>query len=57
MGAAFLAGLATGVWDSPEQIQKMWHKDRRFEPAREQKEIESLLQGWHDTIKRTRSEK
>ncbi|MBT4088846.1 MAG: hypothetical protein HN580_27285 [Deltaproteobacteria bacterium] len=57
MGAAFLAGLATGVWDSPEQIQKMWHKDRRFEPAREQKEIESLLQGWHDAIKRTRSEK
>ena len=57
MGAAFLAGLATGVWDSPDQIQKMWHEDRRFEPMRGSEEVESLLKGWHKAIKRTRSEK
>ena len=57
MGAAFLAGLATGVWDSTEQIQKMWHEDRRFEPMRGPEAVESLLKGWHEAVNRTRSEK
>ena len=35
MGAAFLAGLATGVWDSLEEIQTMWQEDRRFVPKRD----------------------
>jgi glycerol kinase len=33
LGAAFLAGLGTGVWSSPEELVDTWQLDRRFEPA------------------------
>ena len=32
MGAAYLAGLAEGVWGSTNDITAAWHLDRRFEP-------------------------
>jgi glycerol kinase len=32
LGAAFLAGLGTGVWSSLEEIAATWRQDRRFEP-------------------------
>ena len=35
LGAAFLAGLATGVWSSTEEIAATWQLERRFEPAME----------------------
>jgi glycerol kinase len=34
LGAAFLAGLGTGVWSSPDEIAATWRLDRRFEPGR-----------------------
>ncbi|GAA4927629.1 glycerol kinase GlpK [Streptomonospora halophila] len=33
LGAAFLAGLATGVWSSTDELARTWHLDRRFEPG------------------------
>lgn len=33
LGAAFLAGLGTGVWSSTDELQKTWRLDRRFAPA------------------------
>ncbi|WP_157244502.1 FGGY family carbohydrate kinase [Nonomuraea typhae] len=33
LGAAFLAGLGSGVWASPEDLRKTWHLDRRFTPG------------------------
>jgi len=33
LGAAFLAGLGTGVWSSPQELVDTWQLDRRFEPA------------------------
>ncbi|GIH23059.1 glycerol kinase 2 [Acrocarpospora phusangensis] len=33
LGAAFLAGLGTGVWSSVEELRKTWHLDRRFDPG------------------------
>jgi glycerol kinase len=33
LGAAFLAGLATGVWSSPEELAATWHLDRAFTPG------------------------
>jgi glycerol kinase len=33
LGAAFLAGLGTGVWSSQEELAETWKLDRRFEPA------------------------
>ena len=33
LGAAFLAGLGTGVWDSTDELRETWQLDRSFEPA------------------------
>jgi len=33
LGAAFLAGLATGVWSSPAELAATWRLGRRFEPG------------------------
>ncbi len=33
LGAAFLAGLGTGVWSSPQELVDTWQLDRRFEPC------------------------
>jgi glycerol kinase len=33
LGAAFLAGLATGVWSSQDELRATWRLDRRFPPA------------------------
>ncbi|HEY2637789.1 MAG TPA: glycerol kinase GlpK, partial [Solirubrobacteraceae bacterium] len=33
LGAAFLAGLGVGVWDSPEDLRETWQLDARFEPT------------------------
>jgi glycerol kinase len=33
LGAAFLAGLAVGFWESPADVSQAWQIDRRFEPT------------------------
>ena len=33
LGAAFLAGLGTGVWASTDELREVWQLDRRFEPT------------------------
>ena len=50
MGAAFLAGLAVGYWDSLEEIQKIWQTDIRFNPTTERKQIEEGIKGWYKAI-------
>jgi glycerol kinase len=35
LGAAYLAGLAEGVWSSMDEVSQMWQLDQRFEPAGE----------------------
>ncbi|MEO8777277.1 MAG: glycerol kinase GlpK [Rhodanobacter sp.] len=52
-GAAYLAGLAVGVWDSREQIAKLCQMDRRFEPAMEESVRERLYQGWQLAVQAT----
>ena len=50
MGAAYLAGLATGFWTSIEEIEKQWIVDRVFEPD-QHKDTESMIQQWHKAVK------
>ncbi len=54
MGAAFLAGLATGVWKDQEEIKLLWQEDRLFEPHKESQEIKPLVEGWDKAIKRSK---
>ncbi len=53
LGAAYLAGLAVGVWDSREQIAKLWQADRRFVPAMEESVRERLYEGWQAAVQAT----
>jgi glycerol kinase len=46
LGAAFLAGLAVGVWKSPEEIRRAWQEDRRFTPAMGKDTRDELLTRW-----------
>jgi len=50
MGAAFLAGLAVGYWDNPEEIQKIWQTDTIFTPSEERTLINNKIKGWYKAI-------
>tara|TARA_R110002073_G_scaffold40547_5_gene114945 strand:+ start:39430 stop:40926 length:1497 start_codon:yes stop_codon:yes gene_type:complete len=50
MGAAFLAGLAVGYWENPEEIQEIWQTERSFTPTTNRSEIEEEIKGWYKAI-------
>ncbi|MGB5821993.1 MAG: glycerol kinase GlpK [Saonia sp.] len=50
MGAAYLAGLAVGYWDSMEEIRQIWQTDVHFRPTSERKEIDKGIKGWYKAI-------
>jgi glycerol kinase len=54
LGAAYLAGLATGTYDSRTQIASQWRADRRFEPQRKSDEVSQLRRRWHRAVERAR---
>ena len=51
LGAAYLAGLAVGYWDSLEDIRSNWAIDRVFQPKMEDALRQKLLRGWHRAVK------
>lgn len=51
MGAAYLAGLAVGYWESPEEIQDIWQTDVHFKPTQERETIDQGIKGWYRAIK------
>ncbi len=53
LGAAYLAGLATGVWNSQEEIKQLWNCDVTFSPNMEEERREKLLAGWHKAVNRS----
>ena len=54
LGAAYLAGLATGFWTSQEEIASQWQLERSFEPAMSVDQRESLYSGWQRAVERAR---
>lgn len=54
LGAAYLAGLATGVWSGREEIRKSWICDNTFEPRMTGEESERLMDNWHKAVGRSR---
>ncbi len=52
LGAAYLAGLQTGVYSSLEEIAKLWECEHRFEPRMGPSLRESLYAGWIDAVER-----
>ena len=53
LGAAYLAGIATGRW-SAEGVREMWREAARYEPRMGEDERESLLAEWHRALERSR---
>ena len=53
LGAAYLAGIATGRWGL-DQVGEMWHEAARYEPAMGEDERETLLTDWHRALDRAK---
>ena len=53
LGAAYLAGLAVGFWQSCEEIAGLWQVDRRFAPAMREEQRDRLYRGWQDAVNAT----
>ncbi len=53
LGAAYLAGIATGRW-TREQVRKMWRQGARYEPRMSEDERRSLLDGWERALQRAK---
>ena len=53
LGAAYLAGLATGVWKDRDEIRSLWHCNMTFTPAMPEAERARLLSGWHKAVGRS----
>lgn len=54
LGAAYLAGLAVGVWKDREQLRSLWHCDTTFYPQMEEERHQRLLHGWHKAVGRSK---
>lgn len=55
LGAAYLAGLATGFWRSQAELADKWSLDRGFTPAMEAEERERRYAGWKRAVERARA--
>jgi glycerol kinase len=54
LGAAYLAGLAVGYWESTDEIAANWRVDRRFEPRMAAARAAELRSGWEKAVGRAR---
>ncbi|SDN60404.1 glycerol kinase [Fictibacillus solisalsi] len=54
LGAAYLAGLATGFWKGREEIANKWKVERDFDVEMEEKEREDLYKGWKKAVEAAR---
>ena len=54
LGAAYLAGLATGVWNDIAELEELWGVDRAFEPQMDKTRREELYAGWEAAVARCR---
>lgn len=55
LGAAYLAGLAIGYWDSPEELSEQWRKDREFTPQMHRADVDRLRAGWRRALERAQN--
>jgi glycerol kinase len=55
LGAAYLAGLASGVWTSTAELESFWRAERRFNPQMSPARREELFAGWRAAVARCRA--
>lgn len=54
LGAAYLAGLAVGYWESVEEIKKQWNEDRTFSPKMDEEEKTEMIKQWKRAVERSK---
>jgi len=54
LGAAFLAGLAIGVWRDEAEVAALWRAERRFEPAMAAADVAAIKSRWREAVARSR---
>ena len=54
LGAAYLAGIAVGVWKDLNELSRLWQRDEVFEPAIDMERREALYRGWRRAVERAR---
>jgi glycerol kinase len=54
LGAAYLAGLAIGYWESLEEIERIWRPEKTFSPSPDRAEVEAKYKGWKRAVERAR---
>ena len=52
LGAAYLAGLAVGVWQDTADVSKNWVLDRQFEPSLDEQERDRQYRRWQSAVGR-----
>ena len=57
LGAAYLAGLAVGFWESLDDVKKQWEADSVFTPSMDEDAVKAAKAGWADAIGRTLTNK
>ena len=55
LGAAYLAGLATGFWKDTEELREQWQVDKKFIPAEDQSEIIKTINAWNRAVERSKN--
>jgi glycerol kinase len=53
LGAAFLAGMATGVWTDLDAVARTWTRADRFEPRMKADQRRQLIDGWRRAVAKT----
>jgi len=56
LGAAYLAGLSVGYWSGRADLEGNWSESARFTPCLSDGRRRELLDGWHEAVRRTRSD-
>ncbi len=54
LGAAYLAGLAAGFWNGPDDVRRNWREDRRFHPQMSEERRETMYAGWQKALERVK---
>ncbi len=54
LGAAYLAGLAVGIWNSTQEIRRQWTLEKEYLPAMASEERSRLLKGWNKAVARSK---
>jgi glycerol kinase len=55
LGAAYLAGLAVGVYHSEDELATLWREERRFTPALPRERAAQLMAGWEHAVRQTQA--